>query len=102
MSAKMVKSVRFFFQSYHKCFISDSIFRFGQIVFTLARTFAVHREKSVVSVFLGSVLITYLPDNLESEKRNYCFGKNTGKSLEFWIEKSVRTLSYLCRGSQTP
>ena len=65
MSGKMVKC---FFQSYNKCFISDSIFRFGQIVFTLARTFAVHREKGVVSGFLRSVLITYLiTSSLEKE-----------------------------------
>lgn len=35
----------------------------------------------------------HLFDNLKSGKiLNYsCFGKNSGKSLEFWIEKSVRT-----------
>ena len=58
----------FFFQSYHKCFISDYIFRFGQIVFTLARTFAVHPEKNVGSTFLRSVLTTYLiSTSLEKE-----------------------------------
>ena len=58
----------FFFQSYHKCFISDYIFRFGQIVFTLARTFAVHPEKNVGSTFLRSVLTTYLiTTSLEKE-----------------------------------
>ena len=30
-------------------------------------------------------------DNLESGKRNDCFGKS-GKSPEFWIQKSVQTL----------
>ena len=41
--------------------------------------------------FLRSLLITDLLDNLESGKRNYCFGKKSGKSLEFisW---------YLCKG----
>ena len=32
-------------------------------------------------------------DNLESGKRKYCFGKKSGKSLEFRIQKSVRTLT---------
>ena len=31
-------------------------------------------------------------DNLEYGKRNYCFGKSVEKGLEFWIQKSVRTL----------
>ena len=44
--------------------------------------------------FLRSLLITDLLDNLESGKRNYCFGKKSGKSLEFisW---------YLCKGLTT-
>jgi len=29
--------------------------------------------------------------NLESEKTGHCFGKKSGKSLVFWIQKSVRT-----------
>ena len=32
-------------------------------------------------------------DNLESGKRKYCCGKKSGKSLEFWIQKSVQTLT---------
>ena len=43
-------------------------------------------------VFLRSLLLTYY---LESRKRNYCYGKKFGKSLEFWIQKSVRTLCEL-------
>ena len=80
MSGKMVKIVKFFFQSYNNCFISDSIFRFGQIVFTLARTFAVHREKGVVSSFLRSVLITYLITS-SLEKEIIVLEKKSRKSL---------------------
>ena len=39
--------------------------------------------------------IDHLFDNLESGKRNYCFGKKSGKSLEFWIQKSVRTMYWV-------
>ena len=77
MSGKMAKIVKFFFQSCNKCFISDYIFRFGQIVFALARTFAVHPEKSVVSTFLRSVLTTYLITS--SLEKNYCFRKKIWK-----------------------
>ena len=35
-------------------------------------------------------------DNLETGKRNYCFGKKSGKSLQFWGQKSVRTLRAAC------
>ena len=33
--------------------------------------------------------------NLESANINYCFGIKGGKSLEFWIQKSVRTLFWV-------
>ena len=81
MSGKMAKIVKFFFQSCNKCFISDYIFRFGQIVFALARTFAVHPEKSVVSTFLRSVLTTYLITS--SLEKHYCFRKKIWKKS--WI-----------------
>ena len=48
-------------------------------------TFAAHHENSLVPVFLY-VSIDQLFDNLECEKRNYCFGKKSGKSLELWIQ----------------
>ena len=55
---------------------------------------AEHHEKSVVPAFL-KVSIDHLFDNLESgKKKNYCFGKKSGKSLGFWIETSVQTLGY--------
>ena len=47
--------------------------------------FAVHHENSLVPAFLY-VSVDQLFDNLECEKRNHCFGKKNGKSLEFWIQ----------------
>ena len=48
---------------------------------------AVHSEKgSVHAVF--EVSIDHLFDDLESGKRNYCFGKKSGKSLEVWIQSA--------------
>ena len=40
-------------------------------------------KKALFLRFLRCLLITDLYDNLESGKRNYCFGKKCGKSLEF-------------------
>ena len=58
-------------------------FRFGQILLNLDRLFAVHPEKTFVPAFF-KVYIERLFDNLESEKRNYCFGrKNPKKALNF-------------------
>ena len=65
-------------------------FHFGQILFYLTTTFAVHREKRFVPA-LFKVCLYHLFDNLESGKRIYCFRKKFG-SLEFWIRKSVQTL----------
>ena len=45
--------------------------------------FAVHPEKSFVPAFF-KVCIEHLFDKLESEKRNYCFGrKNPKEALNF-------------------
>ena len=71
------------FLSYDKCFFGS-----GQILFNLTHMPAEHHEKSVVPAFL-KVSIDHLFDNLESGKKNYCFGKRSGKSLECWIIKSV-------------
>ena len=38
--------------------------------------------QSFVPVFFFKVSVDHLFDNLESGKRNYCFGK----SIEFWIK----------------
>ena len=56
-------------------------FRFGQILFNLARTFQAHYEKSFLR-FL-KVSIDHLIDNLESGKRNYCFGKSLENVWKF-------------------
>ena len=50
------------------------VFFFFQILFNLARTFALHHEKSFVPA-LFRVSIDRLFDDLQSGKRNYCFGK---------------------------
>ena len=41
------------------------------------------------------VCIDHLFGNLESREWNYCYGKKCEKSLEFWIQKSLRTLCEL-------
>ena len=72
------------------------------LVFNLAHTFAARHEKSIVPVFF-KVSVDQLFDNLESGKRNYCFGKTSGKSLEFWIQKNICTnLASLVACVQTP
>ena len=53
--------------------------------------FAAHHENSFFPFFF-KVSIDHLFDDLELGKRNYCFEKRSGKSLEFWIQKSVRSL----------
>ena len=92
-SEKIVKKIlSFFFSKLQQIVLYEwNVFRFGQILFNFARMFAAYHEKKTLFLrFLRSLLITNLFDNLESGKRNYCFGKKSGKSLEFisW---------YLCR-----
>ena len=90
-SGKMVKSLEFFLMQLYKW----NLFCFGQILFNLALMFAVHCEKNFVPAFFKKkwkVCLDHLFDNLESGKINYCFGKKCGKSLELWIQKSVRTM----------
>ena len=56
---------------------------FGQILFNLGHcTFAVHNEKSFVPAFFKGY-IDHLFDNLESGKRNYCFGNGLEIVLNF-------------------
>ena len=55
-----------------------NVFCFGQILFNLVRTFEVHREKAFNCPCFSKVNIDHLLsifDNVESGKRNYCFGK---------------------------
>jgi len=54
------KKSRVYFHSYNKWFVREILFCFGQILSNLAHTFAVHREKSFVPIFLRSVLIDSL------------------------------------------
>ena len=51
-----------------------------------------HCKKSFVPAIF-KVFIDHLFDNLACGKWNYCFGKKSGESLEFWIQKSVQILS---------
>ena len=50
--------------------------------------FAVHHEKKLCSCFF-KVTIDHLFDNLESGKRNYCFGKKSGNSFELILEQRI-------------
>ena len=77
----------FFFKATTRT-LEVTLFRFGQILFNLARLFATHHENSFAPAFS----IDHLFGNLVSENRNFCFGIKSGKSLEFWVPKSVRTL----------
>ena len=45
------------------------------------------------------ISIDHLFNNFESEKRNYCFGVKSGKSLEYWIQQSVQTLCKPAQGN---
>ena len=92
-SEKMVESPLSFFQSYNKCFIS-------KMVFILVKSHSISpiclqciMKKALLLHQFCKASFDHLFDNLKSGKiLNYsCFGKNSGKSLEFWIEKSVRT-----------
>ena len=72
-------------------------FCFDQILLNLAHTstFATHHEKSFVPAFLRSLVITYLITlSLEKEIIS-CLEKKSGKSLKFWIKKSVQILCTL-------
>ena len=62
-------------------------FRFGRILFKLARTFAVCRE-ALFLPFFNACVDHLFDDNLETGKRNYC----CGKCLELWIQKSVQVV----------
>ena len=55
-----------------------------------SRPFVATRKK--LCFFLFKVSTDHLFDNLESDKRNNCFGKRSEKRLGFWIQKSVRIL----------
>ena len=66
-------------QVFYKCFIFSFV--------VLVKSYSISSSWKTSFVF-------HLFDNLESGKRNDCFGKiKCGKSLECWIQISVRTLS---------
>ena len=59
-----------------------NVFCFDQILINLVRTFEVHREKAFnCSCFLkvDTDHLLFIFDNVESAKRNYCFGKKVIK-----------------------
>ena len=55
-------------------------FCFGQILFKLAHMFPAHHEKKLCCCVF-KVSVDHLFDNLESGKKNYCFGKRLEKVL---------------------
>ena len=68
-----------------------NVFCFDQILINLVRTFEEHREKAFNSPFFLKVdtdHLLFIFDNLESGKRNYCFGKKVwNKFLNFASKK---------------
>ena len=82
-SLEICQGGKHFFSKLQQVLHKWNLFRFGQILFNLNRTFAAHHERSFVPVFL-KVSIDHLFDSL-SRKRNYCFGKMYGKSVQFGI-----------------
>ena len=79
-SGKMVKSFDFFFQIYN-CFTYEFFF---VLVKSCTFIFAAHPKERYVPRSFNN------PDNLESGKKNLSIVFE--KSLEFWIQRSVRTL----------
>ena len=84
-SGKICKKSLVLFSKLKKCFKSD-FFSIGEILLNVACMFA----SFVLYGLYWSPTDVF--ENLESAKGNKCFGKMSGKSLEFWIQKSVRTM----------
>ena len=61
--------------------LSEICFVLVKSFFNIAAKFAAHSEKSFVPAFFK---VSF--DNLESGKKNCCFRKKSGKSLDFWIQ----------------
>ena len=82
-SWKMVKSLEFFFLflSHSKCFMSGSFGFWWNLIQSYPYVCNSSWKKLCSCVFFRSLLITYLI-TLSLEKK-LCFGKKTGKSLEF-------------------
>ena len=77
----------FSFQSYNECFISDV----GQILFSLAHSFAVHHEKRFVLAFFKVSVDHDVFDNLESGKSRFLFWKKVWKKSWILDLKSLLT-----------
>ena len=87
-SGKMVKSLEVFLvKKRTKCFRSE-FFSFWQNLLQISPLCL----ERIIKKALFLCCLRSLYDNLESGKRSYCFRKKSGKSLEFWTQKSVRTL----------
>ena len=81
-----IKSGKMLFWKLQQVLYKGNYRRFGQILFNLACEFAAHHEmKSFVPAVFFKVFIDHLFDNLESGKRNHCFGITVWKN--FWILK---------------
>ena len=97
-SGKMVKSVEFFFffffKASNKFLISEFFFISVNLIQSRPYVCSASWKNLCFLSFLMSPLITYLIINLILIMIIYVdhFGKKSGRSLEFWIQKYVRTL----------
>ena len=87
-----------FFQRYNKCFISDFFLFLSNLIYPCSYVCSTP-QKSFCSCILRSLLIEPIWEPLVWKKK-LLFGKRSGKSLEFWIQKSVRTLDDLSNSDQ--
>ena len=99
---KIVKSLEFFFL-YSK--LQQVLIR-SEILSVLVKSYSIlpvrSRHTMQKALFLHFLCLYWSPkasDNLESGKRNYCFVEKSGKSLEFWIQKSGRILYIFYRSN---
>ena len=76
----MVKRLDFFFERYNKCFSSETFFVF---VKSYSISSACHGKGFAPAGFFFKLSIDHLFHNLESGKRNYCFGKSLEKVVNF-------------------
>ena len=56
--------------------------------------FAANHKKTLFPRFLKSLLIAYVITLSLEKEIIIVLGKKSGKSLEFWIQKSVQTLNF--------
>ena len=87
--------IQCFFSKLQQMLYKWIFFHFCQILFNLVHMFAAHPEKSFVPALWNRWSIEFLT-TLSLGKKNF-FWKKSGKSLEFWIQKSVRTLYFFLR-----